>query len=168
MPLVANTVVPATWGFVDNNNKVSTTSLYLPPSLTLAATDGYVTDLGTAMDALSNAGLNIASWSRGFFDDLVTAQTAPPESEVERKLVLVFGTANRYVDVTIEIPSPVFTIETTGTDEVPVTNPLVAALADLIINGPVGVENGAIAASGLPIISIRRAYIRHRSRRVSR
>lgn len=168
MALEPSTVVSSNYGFIDNNRKVSTTGLFLPNGLTLAQYDAYVLALGQAMGALSNAGLQVATYNRSYFDAVIDPTALPNESEVERKLVLIFGTDNRYVEVTMEIPSPVFTIEADNTDEVSIADPLVAALADLVINGPVGIENGVVAAAGLQVTFLKRAYIRHRSRRATR
>lgn len=165
MALALNSIVPAVFGFIDNNRKQSTTGLYLPSGQTLAYYDGYVQALAAALDALSNAGVQVASYNRGYFDALIDPTVLPPESEVERKLVLLFGTDNRYVSVKMEVPSPVFTLEADNTDEVNPADPAVAALADLVINGGVGFENGAVAAAGSQITTLQRAYISHRYRK---
>ena len=164
MALAPNPAVAAQLSFIDNNNKAASTGFFLPSNLLAVQYSEYVTAFATAVAPLSNAGIRAGSFSFGFFDELVAPAALPNESEVERKLVLVFGTANRYVNITMEIPSPVFTLETDLTDEVDIANPLIQALANLIINGPVGIDNGVVSASGVQVTNLQRAYIRHRSR----
>jgi hypothetical protein len=115
--------------------------------------------------ALSNAQLRGATLTYGFSED-APVTPIPPESEIERKLVLIFDVAGGRGAVVQEIPSPVFTIETANTNEVDITNALVAAYAAQVVNGPIGVGNGAVNQYGMQITALRRAYIAHRRRRV--
>lgn len=155
--------VPISFAFRDNNRKTASSGLYLPSEIVTGGIDAFAGLFRDAVLPLTNAQLLGASATYVYAEDVVTL--APPESEVERKLVLVFGTAKRRQKVSIEIPSPVFALESPNTDEVDIANPLVAAFADVMINGAVGPLNGPVTISGEPITTIQRAYISHRYRK---
>lgn len=148
--------------FRDNNGNTSNSGLYLPNTLDVADIGVAAGLLRGPMLALTNATLLGANLTLALVEDAPTV--APPESEVERKLVLVFRTASRRQRVRIEIPSPIFALEAEGTDQVSLANPLVAAFADVVINGAFGPANGARSISNGDVISLERAYIAHRNR----
>lgn len=163
MALVGTTdPVSVSFSFADNNGNKSQTGLYLPAGITRDALETGVNALRDVLLPVTNATLLGASAGLVFTEDAPVV--APPESEVERKLVLIFRTSNTRQRVRVEVPSPVFGLEQPGTDAVSLTNPLVAALGTYIINGAFGPFNGAQSISGGDIISLERAYIAHRSR----
>ena len=162
---LGNDPFAASFTFQDNNGNVSQTGLYLPNSLSIAEVQSGVTLLRGPLLALTNATLLGANTTVAFLEDAPVA--APPESEVERKLVMVFRTTNRRQRARIEVPSPIFGLEQPGTDQVALDNPLVAAFATAVISGAFGAENGARTISGGDIVSLERAYIAHRTRRVT-
>lgn len=157
--------IPFSWTVRDNNRKLATSGVLLPPALAGLGVDNWAAGTRAAFLALTNAQLVGASSTLNWTEDAPVA--APPESEVERKLVMVFQSNVRGDFARIEIPSPVFSIETANTDNVDVTNPLVAAFAEAIIDGGVGFENGAVTIRGNQITQIVRAYISHRYRKPS-
>lgn len=152
------------FAFRDNNGNNSSTSLYLPPALSVGFINDAITLVRDPMVALTNATLLGANANIVYTED--TPIGAPPESEVERKLVLIFATTNRRQKVRVEVPSPVFGLEEPGTDAVSLTNPLVAAFGTAIIGGSFGPGNGFRSVSNGDIIALERAYIAHRTRRV--
>jgi hypothetical protein len=159
-----DTPVIVTLSTVDNNRRPGLTSYSLPFGITQAGVQASLDLIRAPFLALTENRLLGASASYAFREDSV--QDAPPKSsESERKLVLVFDVDNGRGIVTQEIPSPVFTIETDSTDEVNLADPLVAAYADVIINGAFGPLNGAVNQYSLQITSLRRAFIRHNSSR---
>lgn len=155
--------LPFSWSFVDNNGKPSSAGLYLPSGTVTGGIDTFAAGTRTEIIALTNAQLVGATASYVYVEDAPIV--APAESEVERKLVMSFNTSVRGVYVTLELPSPVFSIETRNTDEVDILNPLVAALGTAIVNGALGPGNGPVTRSGGQITSLRRAYISHRYRK---
>lgn len=149
-----------TLGTVDNNRRPASTGMYLPSGVTLA---GAATFAGLVRDpflALTQNRLLGASLAFPFREDAPIA-VIPNSAESERKLVIVFDVDNGRGVVVQEIPSPVFDIETSGTDEVDPSNPLVAAYTDVILNGALGPLNGAVNQYDLQITGVRRAFIRH-------
>lgn len=150
------------FSFRDNNGNNASTSLYLPPAITVGFINDAITLIRDPLAALTNARLVGANANIIYTED--APAVAPPESEVERKLVLIFGTGNRRQKVRVEVPSPVFGLESEGTDQVALDNPLVAALATAIINGAFGPGNGFRSISNGDITVLERAYIAHRNR----
>lgn len=161
---LGNDPFAVSFSFEDNNGNRSQAGLYLPNTLSLAEVQGAVTLLRGPLLALTNATLVGANSTIAFLEDAPVA--APPESEVERKLVLVFRTTNRRQRARIEVPSPIFGLEQPGTDQVALDNPLVVAFATAVISGAFGAENGARTISGGDLVSLESAYIAHRNRRV--
>lgn len=158
--------VPFSWLFRDNNYKDASVGLYLPAGIVTGGIDTWAAGTRAELLALTNARLIGANASYVYNETVETV--APPEAEVERKLVLVFGTALRGVNVSMEIPSPVFGLESPNTDEVSIDNPLVSAFAAAVINGALGPGNGPVSRTGIPIESIERAYFSHRYRKPRR
>lgn len=149
--------------FEDNNGKVSSTSLAVAGAALFAEVEATADGLAVAMEAISNARLKQYSISKRYDNDVVTI--APPESEVERKLKIPFGTA-QFPDVTsLEIPSPVFTIEISGTDIVDAANPLVAAVIDEVITGAAGPGNGWATYYGADLTRAGTPFMMHRNRK---
>jgi hypothetical protein len=160
---LTNTLAPTlSFSLQDNNRNPASIGLHLPVGTTLADSLTFATATRAPLLALTNARLHGANLGYTFAEDAPVV--AVPESEVERKLVLVFEVAGGRGVVTQEIPSPVFSIETANTDEIDITNALVAAYAAQIVNGPIGANNGAVNQYGLQITALRRAYVSHRYR----
>lgn len=161
---LVNTLAPGmSFSLLDNNRQPSTVGLYLPVGATVAEASTFASATRGPLLALTNAQLRGANLGYTFTEDAPVV--APPESEVERKLILIFEIEGGRGFVKQEIPSPVFSIETTNTDEVDIENALVAAYADQIVNGAIGLNNGAVNQYGTQITALRRAYISHRYRR---
>lgn len=152
------------FAFTDNNGLRASAGFYLPATADVAAIDTFVTATRAPLLALTNARLEGANASFIYVED--AAGSLPPESEVERKLVLVFRTTNRRQRVKIEVPSPIFALERPGTNQVALDDPLIVAFAQQIIAGAIGPANGAVTVSGGDIIDLESAYIRHRGRKV--
>jgi hypothetical protein len=151
--------------FSDNNGNRASAGLYLPSAADAGDVDAFVTATRGPLLALTDARLDGANANFVYVEDAPIA--APASSEVERKLVLIFRTANRRQRVKVEVPSPIFGLEQPGTDAVSLTDPLVVALANQIISGPIGANNGAVTVNGGDIIALERAYISHRNRRAN-
>lgn len=165
MALVAGTdPLSLSFTFIDNNSSRATTSLYLPVGTTIDGINDAVALFRDPLVALTNARLVGASATITYTEDAPVPAT--PESEVERKLVLIFNTTSRRQKVRVEVPSPVFDIETLGTNAVNVAEPRVLALVQAITQGAIGPNNGARSIANLDITSLSRAYIAHRSRTV--
>lgn len=165
MALVNTDTPPSlTLSTVDNNRNAASTSFYLPSGVTR---DGATTFIGNVRGpylALTQNRLLGASLAFAYREDAPIA-TIPASAESERKLVLVFDVGNGRGTTIQEIPAPVFDIEVDSTDEVPLTNALVQAYADVIINGALGPLNGAVNSFDIQITGLRRAFVRHPNRR---
>lgn len=161
---LTNTLAPGlSFSLRDNNRKPSSVGLYLPVGTGSADGATFATATRGPLLALTNARLLGANLGYTFAED--APAVAPPESEVERKLVMVFEVDGGRGVVTQEIPSPVFSIESPNTNEVDITNALIAAYAAQIVSGPIGANNGAVNQYGLQITALRRAFIAHRYRK---
>lgn len=151
--------------FRDNNGKTSSTSLSLTGSVLFVEAQAAAAALADALQAVSNARLEDYSIGRTWTND--DTSPIPPESEVERKLRIPFGTAE-FADITsLEIPSPVFGIETPGTDVVNPANPLVAAVIDAVLNGAPGTDNGFTTYYSDDLTRVGTPFVMHRNRRKS-
>lgn len=159
---IVNTATPptVTLSTVDNNRRPASTGIYLPSGITLAGIQAYLDLVRGPYLALTQNRLLGATASFSYREDAPIA-VIPPSAESERKLVLVFDVDNGRGVVVQEIPAPVFTIETDGTDEVNPADPLVAAYADVVIDGAFGPLNGAVNQYDIGITGLRRAFVRH-------
>lgn len=163
MALVADPVLDINFFFRDNNRKGASTGLFLPAGITLVNAESRMGQLRDALVPLTNAQL-VSGNIRVFLSESTATGTPPPESEVERKLLLTFATTNRRVKFTQEIPSPVFALEQANTDVVALDNPLLAAYASAVTNGVFTPGNGSSTAQGLDITGLESAIIVHRQR----
>jgi hypothetical protein len=149
--------------FRDNNDKYSAVGASVGGLALFAEVQATADALAVALEAISNARLFSYSIERVFRNDVTTAP--PPESEVERKLRIPLGTA-AFPDVTyLEIPSPVFTIETPGTDIVDNANALVAAVIDEVLTGAALPGNGWATYYGADLTRAGTPFIMHRNRK---
>lgn len=165
MALVQGTdPIAASLTFRDNNANTAQMGFYLPNALTLITMIERLNDIRDAAAPLSNASLIGGSITIPLTEDAIVAAT--PESEVERKLVLIGATSSKRQKPRFFLPSPVFSIEQVNTDEVSLVNPLVDALATVLEAGALLPGNGAVSINGLDILSFTRAYIAHYNRRV--
>lgn len=148
-----------TISFEDNNLKPSTAAWFLDATTT--DLDVLITSanaLRTAVLPLTNARITGASLTLGL-DENAPAALPGPESEVERKLLLPFRGLKKVARYTSEVPSSVFTIEQTGTDNVDPANALVAAyIAAVLANARTNRGETLTLLDGVP-------YVDHRNRR---
>lgn len=148
---------------VDNNRQAASTSLWLPPDSLLADADTWISQAGPLYQALTLNRMTRASLLRRYVESAPLA-VITPAAESERKLVLVFDVGAGQGTVVQEVPSPVFDIETDGTDEVDPADPLVAAWVNHVVNGAIGPANGAVNQYNIGITGLVRAYVAHRGR----
>jgi hypothetical protein len=149
--------------FVDNNYKSATTGVYLPGGTTLSGAETFAADLAGKLQAASDAHLTSYNIFRSYRNDAADPKT--PSSEVERKLVVTYADSIAKYVGKMEVPSPLFSMEVEGTDLVPLTNALVAALVDVLTTGNVGPLNGPVTWAGSDITQVKTAYITHRHRK---
>jgi hypothetical protein len=149
--------------FDDNNRNIGLTSVYRStvPADTITSILDDAQVLRDALVPLSTARL-LSSTGNILFEEQADEAVAAPESDVRRKLILVFRTSNYYSRVRMEIPSPSFDIETDGTNRVDPADPLVAALVAAIAN-PLG-TGSFVSPTGFPILNLLEAYIDVRQR----
>lgn len=157
--------VPNVWtawfSFRDNNDRISGTGVDYAGDLTELEVTTAATALAADLQAVSNASLEAMVLTRRLVND---APPVPaPESEVERKLRFELGTALRRNVSSVEVPSPVFTIEQVGTDAVDPANPLVAALISELTSGLLLPGNGPITYYGADITRADSPRIKHRA-----
>jgi hypothetical protein len=153
----------AFFSFRDNNNNTAGCGVDYPGDLTEAEVTLAATSLATDLQAASNAALEVMVLTRRLINDAPPVPT--PESEVERKLRFNLGTALRRNVSSIEVPSPVFTIEQAGTDAVDPANALVAALISELTAGILLPGNGPITYYGEDITRAEAPVIVHRTRK---
>lgn len=166
MALVPRTIWSVTYTFRDNNGKTASTSVDLPGTIAYADAANQAVELGSRLQAVSDAALTGVYISSFFYED--APATPPASSEVERKLRIPLGTADRPAAGFIEVPSPLFTLEIAGTDIVDQTNAALVALKDYLVNGPVGADNGAVNGWGVAYTRSGDAEIVHRTRPAKR
>lgn len=155
-----------TYMFKDNNNKFATCSIDYAAALTQVEAEAAAAALATDLQNISNAELVSYTMLRQWVED---APVAPPaESEVERKLRFSLGTALKPNVASIEVPSPVFTIEVANTDVVDPANPLVTALISELTSGLLLPGNGPVTHYGADITRADNPTIVHRTRAAKR
>ena len=154
------------FGFRDNNEKVASVSTKVPGALTEAEVTTRVTALAAALQAVSDAAIFTATIEKGFVND--TPPTPPTSSEVERKLNIPLGTALVENATSMEVPSPLFSLEIDGTDIVDQTDPLLVTLLGLLTAGALGPGDGSVTYYGDDITRAGAPVITHRNRRAKR
>lgn len=152
--------------FRDNNDKTSAVNVYFPEALDYAGVLAAANSLAVDMQDVSNA--SIIGWriSRSVVEN--AAPAAPPESEVERKLRIPLGTVEFENASSMEVPSPVFSLEQPGTDVVASGNLLLVQLVNSLTNGGLGGGNGITTILGEDITRAGVATIVHRTRKARR
>ena len=144
----------------DNNRDTAPVSVRLKPTDTLAEAEAMAAALAAELINLSNAAVITYSLTRVYKNDTIVAP--PPESEVARKLVLMWSDADESQRSRMEIPSPKFAVEVDGTNVVPTNSAALAALVTVVTNGPAGSGNGPITNAGTDITKLLSAGIGHR------
>lgn len=147
---------------VDNNNERAPVRLRLPAGITTAEAQSYGAALATAVAALTNGQLRDWSVAIMFQEN---APTIPgPESEVERKAQFSFRCVNGQI-VRCSIPSPDFGLEIDGSNTIDLTGLNASAFVDLVVDGPVGLNNSVVSNAGSSVASVEQAYVTHRHRK---
>lgn len=165
MALIPSGAWEAAVSFRDNNGKTAAVGFYLPAGLTQLEAQGVFTAVANAMGAVSDAAIIGGSLTRAYAQD--TPATPPATSEVERKLRIPLD-AGIYRNATaVEVPSPAFTHEISGTDVVDVNSPAIAALLDLLAQGSLGPANGLVTYWGADITATGTPFVTHRNRKKS-
>lgn len=165
MPFAADPLVPFTIGATvrDNNNNRGTVSVNVPSSLNAAELAAWSLAFGLAIENLTDGIVERV------YQTITYAQSGTPlsnpTSEVERKLVLPFrGNGNIRSQVTI--PSPLFSLEQDGSDNVNALNAAYLGFIALMLNGTPGAENGAVSFTGGQLTGLTSpGYISHRNRK---
>lgn len=161
-------VPPSFWAvtftFKDNNDNIATTGVFLPPALPFADVSTFASGtLGPALQACSDARLTDIGISYRLYND---DETVPPgTSEVERKLKLTFDAGTFKKCYTMEVPSPLFTLEQRGTDLADPTSTVLTTLVNAMLNGPGGAGNGPQVYFGQNLTALSKAIIAHRNRK---
>jgi hypothetical protein len=151
-----------TYTLRDNNDNYSSVGCALPGALTLAQAETFAAGLAVELQTRSSAALVAYGLNRLYANDAPITPTA--ESEVERKLVLMWSSADGRDLAKMEIPSPVFTMEVDGTDIIPTSSAALAPLIAIMTNGGAGGGNGPITAARTDITKLKNAAISHRYR----
>jgi len=167
MPLTRDLSLPlqASFTLSDNNGKNGLMGFWLPNALTVTEAGTYIASLETALIGLSDARVERATITLTFTQDVGYTYIAPPSSEVERKLSVRFLDATGFYGFKSEVPSPRFTLEVDGSNNVPITNPALSLFADAVVNGPIGPGNGGQTYGGRDLTRIDSAVVIHRNRK---
>lgn len=154
----------ASFSFKDNNGNLAVTHLDYPGDLTYAEVVTAVQSMAAAMQAVSDARLISYGIHTSLLNDDVSAIAS--SSEVERKLSITLGNpAGTQKLATIQVPSPIFTLEQPRTDAIDETNGAWVTLRNALTAGGLGAGNGPVHwLGGEDFGSVLRAVITHRSR----
>jgi hypothetical protein len=150
----------------DNNGNKGSFAFNMPGALTAVAVQNALTTLATSVQLIIDGAITSVNFSKVVFNDAPPATLA--SSEVERKLRIPLGTVKFEPGVTsVEIPSPLFTLEQPGTD---VVVPAVGSpLADVVLfltSGLVTPGNGPVTYYGEDLTRVGTMVIKHRGRAV--
>lgn len=165
MALALSNQVPieVSYIFIDDEENRATCKINLPTGLDDIALLATVQALGTRLAALSNGRLVAANATRKYIDAVAQAAVAPPESEVERKGRFNFVGAGN-VKSSVEIPSVLLTLTPGKSDDIDLTNAVVADFVDAMINVALGVGNSPTDDKGNDLTAVKGAYEMHRTR----
>lgn len=151
MAITDNLVWQMNVGYRDYNNNASNETFYYPGSESAGNVGGFLTGvLIPAIQGVSDAVVTGYSYSFGGTETDPTALIADPNSNVEKKMSLVFrdsggGTAK------FEIPSPRASLLVAGTQNFDPANAAVAALIAALINTGVLDTASVVNFRGLPL-----------------
>lgn len=162
MALVDRGIWQVNFTFQDNNDKTATVGVAFPGATIFADLLNDVAALATDLAAISDAALVSYTMTRIFNED--TDPTPPASSEVERKLLIPLNAGAYRNASSMEVPSPVFTIEQDGTDVPLASSAALLALIDQLTQGRLAPGNGIVTAYGLDITSAGTPTVVHRNR----
>lgn len=151
----------------DNNGNSSGFGIELDGALTEAQVIARANVISAAYAALGDGYLATYNITKSYVNDAADPKTA--SSEVERKLSLTVSNGVKGSDVQMSIPSPIFGLETAGTDVVVVTQPQLAAfLSALYADGTAAGGAMMHPYRNLVMKQCDRAVITHRARKPRR
>lgn len=151
MALVNDTYWVASVSFKDRDDNKSGFSFYLPAALDYAAASAAAVFIAQAADAISNAVLYSLSLTQTQYDAVAALAAAPEESDVERKGVFQFATAQRGIKTKVEVPSIINTLVVDGSNVLNLADPTVAAFQAAFLNTGLGANNSPITLGGVDI-----------------
>lgn len=168
MALAPDNTVPYVVSFIveDDEGNTSSCSLYLPATLTVAALDVAIPELGANIAALSDGKLISANVTRKYVDPVAKAAAAPGTAEVEFKGVFTFGGAGN-TRASIGIPAIKAIFTPAKSDDIDVTIPAVAEFVSEMINLTIGPANSPVDSRGGDLTVLLDAYESHRNRKRS-
>lgn len=148
----------------DNNGNKAAFGFNLPGDLTAAEVESSLTTFAASAQLIIDGAITSVIYNKMLTND--APPTPAASSEVERKLRIPLGTPKFEPGVTsVEIPSPLFTLEQPGTD---VVVPAVgSALADVVLfltSGLLTPGNGPVTYYGDDLTRVGTMTIRHRGR----
>lgn len=142
----------------DNNANKAPVSYSVDDTQTEADVTTQAQSVAAALTSLSDAYVSQISITRTYGN--TDGNAAPATSEIERKLTLRFVDAFNNVVSTRDVPSPVASIEVAGTDTIDPANALVAAYVSALAAA------SANTGRGEPLATVKKAWIKHRSRKL--
>lgn len=151
MALVNDPYWTAMVSFQDRDKNKSGFSFYLPSTLLYADAAAAATFIAQAADPISSGVLYSLSLTQTLYDAVAFATIAPEDSDVERKGVFQFATAQRGIKTRIEVPSIMNQFVVDGSNVLNIADPLVAAFQAAILNTGLGANNSPITLGGVDI-----------------
>lgn len=153
MAMVTDGFWEASASFVDRRGRSYDMSWRLPAVLVYADAVLSLNLLASTALGISNALLSRKGLSLSSRDAAATAANADPESDGAEKWEFTF-VADNGEKITSQVPSGAGSYIVAGTDNGDPANVDMAAYIDAVINGPAGINNGAVTNSGAPITGL--------------
>jgi hypothetical protein len=153
MAMVADNFWDASAAFMDRRGRTYDMSWRLPAALTSPEALTSLDLLASTALAISNGLLARKTLSFSYRDAAATAANANAESDGAEKWEFTF-TADNGEKVTSQVPSAAGSFIIAGTDKGDPANASMAAYIDAVINGPTGLNNGAVTNSGAQITGL--------------
>lgn len=162
MPYVMDGDWVASITFVDRDKNKSTMRFRLPEALDRDAAQASLVAIATSAAALSDAAVSDITLTASWFNDAYNPATVAESSDVERKGVFQFSTANRNIS-TFELPSILNTLVIDGTETINTTAAAVSTFQNTMLNTALGAGNSPVTNYGEDYTATYGApYKRHR------
>jgi hypothetical protein len=153
MAIVDNAVWEMNIGYKDYNDNNANETFYYPGAESAANVQGYLTgSLIPAIVGVSDAVITGYRYSFGGSETDPTALTALPNSNVEKKMSIVFRDEGGGV-MKVEVPSPRASLLVAGTANFDPANPAVAALIAALLKSGALDTASVVNFRGMPLVA---------------
>lgn len=167
MPLELDQTSPVlvTYTFRDDGPKPATVGVYYNGELDFPLVVQEAVDAGAIIANMSDGVMDGATITFNLINTGTIGTSAPPTSEVERKGVFTFGTANRNEKFSHAIPSLIHGLTVPGSNRINTADPRVVAYLNLMVGDGDEETSEAVTYLGNELTRLIKGIERHYGRK---